>query len=285
MTFKKIGIVTPLRNEKKNIRKLFDSINNQSITIFYWLIIENDSDDGSIEMLNNIRSTNVNVEHLEILNQKSDNSKYELGVKYSSIVNTGFTHFKSKGLLNDLDFIGILDADCFPEPRYYEILTERMSQVEKLGISSGLISFEDGTNDIASKDWVRGGCRLWKIECFLDSGYIVAPSADTISACKAMLNGWQVKPVRSLKVVSRQLGSRVNYKYYGYSWYFRGHTPLFAVIVAAKLIFLGEFRKSKEFINGFFGSLFQKKDRINDKEILDYYKNHLFRKIKSVFSK
>jgi glycosyltransferase involved in cell wall biosynthesis len=285
MKSNKIAIVTPLRNEKDNIKKLVDSIKSQSISIHYWLIIENDSDDGSIEMLNDLKASNINVDHLEIINQKSDGSKYELGVKYSSIIDTGFKHFKDKGILDELDFIGILDADCFPEPQYYELLTKSMSENEKIGISSGLIYFEDGTKDIASSDWVRGGCRLWKIECFLDSGYIIAPSADTISACKAMLNGWLVEPVSSLKVISRQLGSRVNYKYYGYSWYFRGHTSFFAVLVATKLILIGEFRKSREFVIGFFGSLFKGNARIEDDAIITYYRSHLSRKIFKLFKR
>ena len=37
---KKIAIVTPLRNEARNIEKLFDSISKQTTSVFSWVILE-----------------------------------------------------------------------------------------------------------------------------------------------------------------------------------------------------------------------------------------------------
>ena len=38
MNPEKIAIVTPLRNEEKNINKLFDAVSKQTTNIFYWVI-------------------------------------------------------------------------------------------------------------------------------------------------------------------------------------------------------------------------------------------------------
>ena len=43
MIEKKIAIVTPLRNEEKNINRLFDAVSKQTIKIFSWIILENGS--------------------------------------------------------------------------------------------------------------------------------------------------------------------------------------------------------------------------------------------------
>ena len=101
----KIGIVTPLRNEIQNIEKLFRSIEDQTLRVHYWVIIENDSKDGSIEKLNKIKKTVKNVEKLEIYNSKASNPVYELGVKYATLINTGFEKIKNNGIIDDLDFI------------------------------------------------------------------------------------------------------------------------------------------------------------------------------------
>lgn len=280
----KIGIVTPLRNEVESIPKLFDSIMSQTIPIYYWLIVENDSTDGSINMLNEFKKKCKNVNKLEIINLKSLNSEYALGTKYATVVNTGFNHIKDT-IINELDFIGILDADCFPEPKYFEVLTNEMRSRPKLGISSGMLYHDDGTRDFASKSWVQGGNRLWSIECFLDAGYYVAPSADTISACKAILKGWLVEPIHNIKVISRKMGEKVNYKYYGYSWYYRGHTLFFGLLVTMKLLFKGEFRRSTQFANGFFGSYYKQVPRIDDEEIINFYRHHLSRKLYNAIKK
>lgn len=279
----KIGIVTPLRNEINNITELFKSIQGQSIPIYYWVIIENDSSDGSVELLNQLKSEVKNVENLLIINQKNAKSNYELGVKYASVVKTGFDIFQEKGVLERLDYVGILDADCFPEKDYYQKLTDFMIKTPKLGISSGIIYDENGKADLANKNWVRGGCRLWAIDCFKEAPYVIAPSADTISACRAILKGWQVNVNPNLKVISRQVGDNVNYGYYGYSCYYRGHTPIYAILMTLKLMARFKFNKALHFAKAYFWSLLILKPRIGDPEIIKYYRWHVLRKLKSKF--
>ena len=279
-----IGLITPLRNEAQNIHQLFDAIDSQTVPINYWIIIENDSDDGSKEILEQQKKRLDNVDNLKIINLKFDNKTYELGSKYASIINYGFEYLKRIKVLDSLDFVGILDSDCFPQSSYYEELTKYMRSDPKLGISSGIIYDFEGNADIASKDWVRGGCRLWSISCFKDVGYFIGPSADTLSAIKAVLRGWNVYTNPDLKVYSRKLGSRVNFSYYGYSSYYRGHTLIYALLKTIKLISKGEITKGKEYISGYSKALLTWKPRVEDKEIRKYFKyyisNSLFHKSK-----
>ena len=80
----KIAIVTPLRNEAENIKKLYDAVSKQTIAVFSWIILENGSEDGSKEILNKIKCPR-NVKHLEVLNLTESSINYELGSNYARI--------------------------------------------------------------------------------------------------------------------------------------------------------------------------------------------------------
>lgn len=277
---KKIALVTPLKNEIANIDRLIESVNNQSIVIFCWIIVENDSDDGSKERLASIVSLS-NVLNFEVIQLPFEDKEYRLGTKYSTIVKHGFEYVKKQKYYNELDYVGILDSDCFPERGYYEGLIDFMGKDEKLGISSGLSKIQGGKVDLRNENWVRGNCRLWKIKCFETSGYIIGPSADSISACKAILKGWKVYPNKNIFVETRDLGGRVNFNYYGYANYFIGHTPLYAILKFAMLLKKGKHRECRQYFWGYWRSYVKAVDRIQDREVLLFYRFYMLNKIKT----
>jgi glycosyltransferase involved in cell wall biosynthesis len=270
-----IALVTPLRDELGNLPDLFEGIRRQTVPIRYWVIVENDSTDGSRECLREAEKP-PNVAEMDVLNITTANGAYQLGAKYAGIVNTGFDHIQRKWGVGDLDYIGILDADCIPEPTYFEKLVAFMAAHDDVGISSGVIRLENGESDIASADWVRGGCRLWKSACFRECGYIVGPSADTLSAIHAETAGWAVKVCKGAWVRSRETGVRSGYGYYGSSCHFRGIGPVYAL---AKALFLSTRSLSvgREFLLGYFGSFFSGAKRISDERILRYHRRYLWR--------
>lgn len=274
----RIALVTPLKNEIGNIPSLMECIQAQTTPITYWIVVENGSNDGSKEFLERLKSV-PNVEHFVVLNFTLPNDTYELGHKYATVVNQGFEYLKRKELFSSLDFVGILDADCFPTPHYYKQLTSFMLQNSQLGISSGIGYTLEGKHDGEASEWVRGNCRLWKTACFLDAGYIIGPSADTLSLCKAQLKGWQAIPDSTLVYHCREMGKKVNYSYYGYSSYYRGITPLYASIKFFKLVSLGQMAQASAYFRGYADSYRQGKERIPDMEIRQYFSQYLFKKM------
>lgn len=272
-----IAIVTPLKNEIENLPRLFDSISCLNSKIFCWIIVENDSDDGSIEYLQ-LAKKPKNVENFTVLNIKTETPVYQLGYKYAAVVSTGFEKLKNSSFYSTIDFIGILDADCFPAFDYYEKLLNYFASNQNVGIASGRIVNPSGKFDQASSDWARGGCRLWRKECFLEAGYIVGPSADALSSAKAEIKGWETQSCPSAIVTSRETGARVKYDYYGMSAYFRG---LGLDYLIAKTIFLLLTRPNKamSFFNGYLKSLYLKKPQLEDQELRSYYKKYLWRTI------
>jgi glycosyltransferase involved in cell wall biosynthesis len=280
----KIILVTPLKDEIYNIDKLIKSISEQDISIYAWVIVENGSIDGSKEYLSKVDRIG-NVENFYVKNFQLPDDKYELGFKYSTVVDHGFKFVKkliNKKSILQPDFIGICDADCFPSKNYFSELVKFMNEKD-LGISSGVGFFEDGTPDGEAKEWVRGNCRLWTWDTFQHSGYIVGPSADTLSLAKAHLLGYKASPNHDLIYSCREMGQRTRYEYYGYSSYYRGITPLYAVIKFVNYIRIKQVHQGMGFIKGYFSSLLSRKDKIGDLQIRNYFRKRLYYKFKSLF--
>lgn len=275
MSYSRIGIVTPLHNEIDSIDALFESISNQSCDIEHWLILENGSSDGSKEYLAK-KNKPDNVRNMHIINSDDFGKKHELGFKYSRIVRHAFDLLLIKSE-SKLDYIGILDSDCFPDSRYYSQLVSFLSANNEVGITSGRIYLKDGSLDKANKDWVRGGSRLWKFECFEKSGYIVAPSADAVSSALAEMNGWQSKVCGEARVNSREVGARVNYAYYGYAAYYRGCSLAYASVRTVYL-FKKNPLKAHLFFWGFFKNWVTFKPKIDNEKIKEYFSGYLVRK-------
>lgn len=271
----KIALVTPLKDEIDNIERLISAIRSQKLEIDTWVIVENGSTDGSKEFLSNLSEID-NVSNFKVLNFSLKNDRYELGVKYSTVVNEGFKFLLASN--KEFDYVGICDADCFPEEDYYESLTHFMA-TEKIDISSGVGVFETGAPDGEAKDWVRGNCRLWRWSCFIDSGYLIGPSADTLSLGRAQLKGYTAKPNLNLIYKCREMGSRTRYSYYGFSSYYRGITPAYAILKFFNYIRIGQIHQSFGYLRGYFSALISRKERLDDIELRDYFSKTLPRKL------
>lgn len=276
----KIALVTPLKNEKANIERFLKSLENQSIPIMCLVIVENDSTDGSKEYLDNIRSID-NIEHFKILNIKFNDSAYRVGKKYATIVSTGFDYLKDTPFYDSLDYIGILDCDVFPEKEYYEKLTEFLTLNPDVGITSGLIYTEKKKIHIANPNWVRGGCRLWKKQCFDEAGYIIAYTADTISVALAHLKGWKTMTLKTARVTSREVNVRIaNNRNKGYHAYYRGHTIVYVLMKSLYLVLAKRrLKMGYEFMTGYLNSLLNKKPKINNSQIRNYFKYYMLNKL------
>ncbi|WP_457934130.1 glycosyltransferase family 2 protein [Pseudoalteromonas sp. SCSIO 43210] len=272
-----IGLITPLHNEIDSIIPLFESIASQTVDIECWIILENGSTDGSKELLKEIKKPK-NVKQMKVFYDDSYGKAHELGFKYSRIIKSAFDELLSLEL--SLDYVGILDSDCFPEMDYYKKLTDFLKSNKKVGITSGRIYLDGGKLDQADPNWVRGGCRLWSKACFDKSGYLIGPSADAISSALADMSGWKSVVCKEAKVYSREVGINVNYKYYGYASYYRGTSVLYALMKSFYLLFKNP-KNAVKFFLGYFHSLFNREEKIGDIRVRNYFSKYLSRKIKN----
>jgi len=274
---KNIAIVTPLKDEVNNIDRLIESIVNSTFPIYSWIIVENDSSDGSKEKLEKIKEVK-NVKFFKVLNMNFEDKSYQLGIKYSTVVNYGFEFLKNtEPLFEQIDFIGILDSDCFPHPNYYQELTTFINTNRKIGISSGVILFDNGKPHNVKLNHVRGSGRLWAIECFKDAGYIIGMSADSLSSAKAKINGWLVEVCPNAYVNARIAGARNGFEYYGASAYYRGNTLSYAVLKSLKNLAILKWQFAYGFFIGYLKSYMKNTPRVQDTALLTHFKKQTFK--------
>lgn len=273
----RIYLVTPLRDEVDNIEPLFSSIAAQDVKIEKWVIVENGSTDGSVEKLNSIIAP-PNVNNLTVLNIDTEDPEYALGWKYARIVNRGFQEITSSISLGSNDYIGILDADSFPDAGYYKLLVRSFNSYPNLGITSGhCYDIETGRRSRHNEKWVLGSCRLWRGACFNDSGYIIGPSADTLSVAKAEIAGWDVSVTPGATFKARTVGERINYSYYGKSAHYRGETTLYIFMRTINMFLRGNIIGSYKLLFGYVEAALSREPKINDEEIIGYYRSKLYR--------
>jgi glycosyltransferase involved in cell wall biosynthesis len=276
----KIALVTPLKDEIDNIDNFLSSLKKQSISIHTLVIVENDSTDGSKEYLDKIKSVE-NIDHFHVVSMKFEDKTYRVGKKYATIIDKGFQFLKNRSSYNELDFIGILDCDVFPKQNYYEKLVSFLKNNPDVGITSGLIYTQNGRQHIASQNWVRGGCRIWRKKCFDEAGYQIAFTADTVSVALAHLKGWKTKTLKSAKVISREVDVRFsNSSEKGYHAYYRGHTLFYMILRSIYIILIKrKFKTGFTLLKGYVLSFMNKRPRIEDKTLRTYFRNYMLNKL------
>lgn len=277
----KYAIITPVLNEVENLPKLFNSIKNQSLKPLIWIIIDNGSTDGSREMIMDYKDKWNIIQYLEYYDEIKE---YKVGVKYSRIIDFGFTWLKRSNYFDEMQYLGILDADVFPEKEYYSKLIDSFLSNNQLGITSGICKDYDGNSDGELQNAVRGNCRLWTIDCFKECGYVIGPSADALSAAIAEIRGWEVYSTINAICYIRKMGERVNYQYYGYSMYYRGVDPFIAILKTLRIFNSHGIKKSYEFFRGYFISLIKRKNTLDDAELKKYFKTIPYKRILQVLN-
>ena len=120
----KIFVVTPTFNEKKNIKELIEKINlaNDKIDI---LVVDDNSPDGTHEIVNNLKNKYNNLHLLKRLEKGGLGSAYIAGMKYA--------------LNHNADLIIQMDADMSHDPASINDLIEKSKNFD-LVIGSRYIS-------------------------------------------------------------------------------------------------------------------------------------------------
>lgn len=272
---KRIGLITPMKDEKDKLLRLLKSVKYQSYPIYAWVIIENDSTDGTIEFLKKIKKIK-NVKHLIIKNINHSDSNYDLDKKYSSIIIEGLNTLKRNNLYEDLDYIGILDSDTFPALNYYKEIVKKFTENDRYGIIGGYGKTYEGKTHLDNKDDPCGAAMVISKKCLSLTGYSTEPSAASIIRIKARLKNFIVENIFSTHIVTREMGAKFDsYKYAGELSYFLGRPMYHALLHSISLSLKGKINSGFEHFIGYLNSWIKRKDKINDTEVRNFYKTKL----------
>lgn len=278
-------LVTPCKNEEKSLPEVIESVINQTIQPKLWVIVDDGSTDETPYILEHMKSIYSIIHTIRLPPRSRD-----ITFHYSYVCKRGFDYILEYCKKNSIkyEYIGLLDADVIVETNYFEALICKFGENRKIGICSGNIGniinekviWSDFRDDLPS-----GGARLWKKECFEETGgYIITCSPDSVSNIRAKIKGWETKQHKDIHAVSTRPyasaeGQWIGYKKLGSNSYFIGYMPLHVILKGMNLLYSrkGYFKSGVglAYIYGYFASYFKKEPRIKDKEIIDYFDKRL----------
>ena len=156
------AIVTPVRNETENLRRLAESLSAQTLRPRTWMIVDTGSDDGTSALIAELMR-----EHDWIATCTSTTG--ESPTRARAIVHGFNVGVIELGVLPEV--VVKLDADISIEPDYFERLVTAFAADDQLGIASGTCYERDEgewTQRHVTGDHVWGATRAYRRLCLED---------------------------------------------------------------------------------------------------------------------
>ncbi|WP_297763862.1 glycosyltransferase family 2 protein [uncultured Muriicola sp.] len=203
-------IVIPAHNEEAFLEDALQSIIKQSLAPKKVVIVNDNSSDGTANIIDEYASRNPFIKGVHI--QSSD--EHLPGSKVIAAFSKGLPL-----LDEEYDFIVKLDADVILPPNYFKKIETIFSSSEKIGIAGGFAYEKNNDGEWALNhpmdiDHVRGAFKSYSKACFKAIGGLrIAMGWDTVDELLAQYYGFQVVTDTSLKVKhQRPIGAAYNSK-------------------------------------------------------------------------
>ncbi|HKK50414.1 MAG TPA: glycosyltransferase family A protein [Myxococcota bacterium] len=222
-------VVTPARDEEETLPHTIDSMRAQQIPPARWIIVDDGSTDGTLEIA---RRAEQELPWLEVMS-RGDRGHRALGGGVVETFDEGLDRLD--GL--EWDYVVKLDADLSFEPDYFERLLRRFDDNPRLGMASGkTFLMDDGQKKIewCHDEHVRGPAKMYRAECFEAIGGLVAVRGwDMIDETRAQMLGWETRSYIDIELIhhrpidgrqSNVLSSRYRM---GELYHFLGYHPLY----------------------------------------------------------
>lgn len=285
MVSQKYILLTPAKNEEDNLPDVAGSVIKQTVKPGLWVIVDDGSTDDTSLIIKNLISNYDWIKSVSLPPHARD-----ITFHYAHVCKNGFDYAieycKENGI--NYEFIGLLDADTVVEGKYFEKLINEFKSDRDLGIASGGIYHDIGGTlqwDKTNENLPRGTGRLWITNCFLDTdGYLVEPAPDSISNVKTMLDGWKVKQFKHIVAIQKRLTSSreglwKGYKTNGWMAYYLNKHPFLVFLNAIYFTTKKPYYTGIAFLYGYLISVLKKREKIQDKEIRNYYWNTRTREV------
>lgn len=268
----KIVIITPVKNEEKFIRLTIESVLNQTIKPYEWIIVDDDSTDRTYEIINEF-SQKYN--WIRLVKKVGIEKNRIGGAKVVQAFNFGYKNIRTK----DFDFIVKLDGDLILPANYFELVLNEFNKDKVLGICGGSILNKDGEKLIEEKvnsTHVRGALKMIRKECWYQiGGFKETWYWDGIDIIEANYYGWKTKSIQVDVVHLRPTSQAYNIKEHtfksGYESYRIGLGLIFIIFKSLNLLRQRPyFIKSYLFLKGYLYALIKKEKNLLSKDISIY---------------
>lgn len=281
-------LITPAKNEGKNIGFCIQSVLSQTITPNLWIIIDDGSIDNTFELIQAERKKHQWIECIKLNDRKRD-----LTIHISKVIKTGFDYaidYCNKQHLT-YNYIAFIDADMIiKDKEFFEKLIINFEMDSQLGIASGDIRILENSNksylEKRRVDTVSGGEIMVRREVFedLDNVFPISFAWESVLRVKAIIKGWKVRRFKEIQVFqTRQTSSAEGMKrgYYikGRSNYYLNYNPLIVIAKGIRYCFKRPYYIGIAYLYGYFRSLIERRQQIEDISIRRYFYLTKFREI------
>ncbi|PWG05478.1 glycosyltransferase [Polaribacter aquimarinus] len=280
-------IVSPIKNEEKFLRQTLDSVILQSVKPSLWVVVDDGSTDGTLDIL---REYSLKYNWISVVENKTHSEERAGGSKVVRAFYKGFESIKN----HNYDFIVKLDGDLKLPNNYFEAIIDEFKKDSKIGLCGGLILNKINNSFVLESHnnyHVRGAFKAVRKKCFNEiGGFSEVWNWDGLDEMEAMRLGWKTS-VLDLKVIHfRPTSGAYNFKIqnfkHGYEAYKTRDNFLLTLIRFVAKSIKSPYLSGIYFLKGYFSSFFSKEPRVISKELSIFTnKFHLNRIFKTVFSK
>jgi len=226
------AVITPVRDEAENLPRLAASLAAQTELPRTWVIIDNGSQDGTLELAHGLAAEHAWISVLSI----PGTTAAERGAPIVRALHAAIDYLGA----DPPDFAVNIDADISIEPDYFERLLGRFDEDASLGIASGSgFELEDG-------DWrqrhvtgstVWGASRAFRWACLQEIlPFEERVAWDGIDEFKANARGWRTQAFEDLPFRHhRREGERDGSTWrarsnQGHAAYYVGYRPWYLIL-------------------------------------------------------
>jgi biofilm PGA synthesis N-glycosyltransferase PgaC len=223
------SLVTPLRNELTNLKRLARCLSAQTVLPMAWVLVDNGSTDGTLAEIDRLRAEHTWIETIRV----PGTERAIPGAPIVRAFHKGLEELDRRSTRTDV--VVKLDADVSFDDRHFEALLAAFAQDPKLGIAGG-VCLEREENDgewrttHVTGDHVRGAVRAYRREVL--EAVLPLPEHvgwDGVDELKAAVLGWRTAIVASIsfkhhrKVGARDGASHRRFIAQGSGAYFMGY--------------------------------------------------------------
>lgn len=280
-------IVTPVRNEDKSLPGLIDSVASQSIRPKLWVIVDDGSNDKTPLI---IQAAKKNYEWIKSIHLGE--TPRDLGIHIANVIQTGLNLARDYCEEHSIeyDFIVFLDADMLiSDTHFFDKLIIKFEDNKSLGIASGAIQIRDISGNSRDgkrrTDTISGGEMICRRQCVEDIGGIpITYFWDGVMRVKAILKGWEIRRFDEIKIIQTRdtytaEGSKKGYYLAGTYEYYLNYNPVIIILKGLIYFIKRPHYTGLSYLSGYFNCWLRRKDKIDDKEIKNYYFWYKFREI------
>jgi len=276
-------VITPAYNEQEYIKYTLDSVINQTLKPFQWIIVNDGSTDKTGEIVQDYVKEYSWIKLIDL--QKND--LRACGSKVVRAFNVGYESLKT----DDYDFIVKLDADLTLPKNYFEKVAMTFRSDPEIGLCGGYCVNEKNGELVKERSpsyHIRGAFKSITKQCWEEiGGFKEILGWDGIDEMTAMYKGWKTKTIDLSVVHHRPTASAYNpfelSKRLGIANYQNGANVFLAIVRTIVRLFKSEpyIVVGAGFFVGYFTAFIHKEEKNVNKDLArfinKFHLNRIFR--------